>query len=382
MNLKTQIKDELWLTISNSYEAENYRNAILDAMQYLSDLLREKSGSDNDGAKLVADATGGNNPKVKINKYQTQSEQDEHSGLHQILLGMYRGIRNPRSHEQITDNKNDTDRIIYFIDYLISILDEAKSPFNLEDFIEQRVFDENFVQSEQYADLIINEIPIKKRLDVLIEIFRKKTEGDGNKLQIISFQLFDIISDDDKQVMLKIISDSLKTVNSEDEIRRTLQLLPTDLWLELEEVSKMRIENILIESISQGYISNENLTGGALGTWARRFLKHFTLQDEVSDTIIAKLSDKNELEYVLEYFFAEIPEFMDDESYRRYSFIHSISHVISNGDTSQNLRGRIRSKLMDFPDDWKEKFTERLKNAKNEDGTPFTLEMTVDDIPF
>lgn len=105
MNLKTQIKDELWLAISNSYEAENYRNAILDAMQYLSDLLREKSGLDSDGAKLVGDALGTSNPKIKINKYQTQSEIDEHKGILQILTGLYMGIRNPRSHEKTTDKK-------------------------------------------------------------------------------------------------------------------------------------------------------------------------------------------------------------------------------------------------------------------------------------
>ncbi len=64
MNLKTLIQDELWQAISKSYESGNYKNAITDAVQYLTGLLREKTALDLDGIKLVGEALGGDTPSV------------------------------------------------------------------------------------------------------------------------------------------------------------------------------------------------------------------------------------------------------------------------------------------------------------------------------
>jgi len=44
MNLKTRIDNRLWQFIQNNYESEDYSGAILDAIHYLSNLIREKSG--------------------------------------------------------------------------------------------------------------------------------------------------------------------------------------------------------------------------------------------------------------------------------------------------------------------------------------------------
>lgn len=81
MNLKTHIHPQLWLAISNTYEAENYSHSILDAIHYLSDMLREKSGQDGDGQSLVGKALGGKSPILRINKLQTESERNVQKGL-------------------------------------------------------------------------------------------------------------------------------------------------------------------------------------------------------------------------------------------------------------------------------------------------------------
>jgi hypothetical protein len=65
MNLKTLIREDLWQEISNSYEAENYKNAILDSMHYLSNILREKTGIDSDGVNLIHQSLSGESPKLK-----------------------------------------------------------------------------------------------------------------------------------------------------------------------------------------------------------------------------------------------------------------------------------------------------------------------------
>jgi len=89
MNLKTHIRPELWHTIANTYEAENYSHAILDAIHYLSDTLRAKSGVDGDGASLVGQALGGKAPRLRVNKLQTETERNVQKGLQQILRGLY-----------------------------------------------------------------------------------------------------------------------------------------------------------------------------------------------------------------------------------------------------------------------------------------------------
>src|ERR1700759_2453879 len=111
MNLQTHIKNNLWLAIQSTYEAGNYSHAVNDAMHYLSNVLRERTGVDGDGAALVGQALGGDSPRLRINKLQTETEKNEQKGIKSILRGMYQAIRNPRSHEQIEDKQEVADSI-------------------------------------------------------------------------------------------------------------------------------------------------------------------------------------------------------------------------------------------------------------------------------
>jgi uncharacterized protein (TIGR02391 family) len=66
MNLETKLDPRLWDAIRETYETRNFTSAILDAMHFLSDLLRERTGLESDGAALVGEAFGGNSPKLKV----------------------------------------------------------------------------------------------------------------------------------------------------------------------------------------------------------------------------------------------------------------------------------------------------------------------------
>jgi hypothetical protein len=74
MNLQTHIRPELWLAVASTYQAGNYGPAIVDAMHYLSDILREKTGVDGDGTALAGQALGGDSPRLRLNKLQTETE--------------------------------------------------------------------------------------------------------------------------------------------------------------------------------------------------------------------------------------------------------------------------------------------------------------------
>lgn len=96
----------------------NYTGAIIDSIMYINNRIREKADLQNDGISLVGAAFGGNEPKIKLNKLQTESEHNVQKGVEQILRGIIQGIRNPRSHEKFDDSLEHANSIILFISYL------------------------------------------------------------------------------------------------------------------------------------------------------------------------------------------------------------------------------------------------------------------------
>jgi uncharacterized protein (TIGR02391 family) len=369
MNLKTHIRTELWLAISNTYEAENYSHAILDAMHHLSNVLREKSGVDGDGVSLVGQALGGSPPRLRVNKLQTETERNVQKGLEQILRGLYQAIRNPRSHEQIEDTKDTADAIIYFINYLMGILHESEEPFTVPKFL-SRVLDPDFVELDQYAELLAAEIPVNKRTDTLIEMYRMKRAGDGQKLKYMVRAIIQQLSDDQVTDFLAVVSDELQITQYSADIRVTLQILPPDLWPRIDEAARLRVENKLIKSIEEGELaldSGEPYEGrGAFGTWAMDFLEHFKLKSRVRRVLLDKLEDEDfsVRSYVAKYFMSVLPH-VCDTSYQRDRFVKAISDAARAGD--YQVRDGLAHSIWSFPDDWRDAIFESLKDLKESD---------------
>lgn len=81
---------------------ENYFHAVQEAVKGVFDRLKELSGQNIDGNKLVtATLLRGNqhSPCLIINNYQTESEQSEQHGFASLLNGIYGMFRNPTAHE-------------------------------------------------------------------------------------------------------------------------------------------------------------------------------------------------------------------------------------------------------------------------------------------
>lgn len=67
MTVRNEIDVELWEVIQKNYESENYTGAILDAIFKLTDTIRNKTGLEGDGASLIGQAFGGDDPRIKLN---------------------------------------------------------------------------------------------------------------------------------------------------------------------------------------------------------------------------------------------------------------------------------------------------------------------------
>lgn len=390
MNLQTHIRPDLWLAIANIYQVKGYSNAILDAMHFLSDVLREKTGVDGDGATLVGQALGGDSPRLRINKLQTETERNIQKGLEQILRGLYLAIRNPRSHEQIDDTEDTADSIIYFINYILSILDKSEEPFILRKYLE-RVFDEDFVSDDRYAELLADEIPVNKRTETLIEIYRRRMEGDGDKLAYIVKAIICKLTNEQLTQFIAVISDDFKTIQDEDFIVLALQIIPPNLWLSISEVARLRIENKLLGSIKEGevYLVIEEAKG-VLGAWARRFLEFFTLKAKAYQILLDKLedTDSDDRRYVMKFFLGVLPQTFT-EKLQVSRLIEAISKAIRNGEW--DVRKRLIDVIHNLPESWQKEFVENLKDLTDRDypetyltdGTPFLKgEIEGDEIPF
>lgn len=184
MSLSTNMDPRLWASLQNAYEAGNFTSAILDSIHFLSELIRNKSGLDSNGNNLVGAAFGGQNPIIQVNAGYTESQKDEQRGTEQLLRGLYTAIRNPRSHEKRTDPCETADVVINFVNNLVGVIDKSRSAFDKQDIV-GRVFDKHFAHTDKYADLIVERVPQRKRLEVLLDVFEHR--GEGNTKNIVFF---------------------------------------------------------------------------------------------------------------------------------------------------------------------------------------------------
>ncbi len=375
MNLETEIDPELWKTIQTQYEKQSFTDAIKDAIYYLSNLIRERTGLENDGISLIGQAFGGNAPILKVNQMQTESEINIQKGVEQILRGIYQAIRNPRSHEKYTDAKEDTDSIIVFINYIIKVIIQAKSPFSKEEFL-KRVFDPNFVKDSSYAELLLKQIPQKKLLEVFIEIFRKKQDGKRDNLKVFISSLIVRLDPSQLKEAFKIVSEELMNSSDEATLRAILGIMPSDSWGQYDLIGRHRIENMLIKSIEGGKYDKKakKCFSGAFGTWVTNIKSdHFLRKDDLIFTISNKLYSDNDSEkdYVFEYLFSRLREYTDPlDDYLAGSIIYGLN----NGD--ERFQAALRNFKM-LPQSWQKAFRDSYSNFKKKEIT-----RDEEDIPF
>jgi len=80
---------------------DNYFHAVFEATKSVAEKLRKKTGLTSDGAELVRDALGigkAGYPRLAFNSLSTESERSEHSGLMNLIIGLFGAFRNTTAH--------------------------------------------------------------------------------------------------------------------------------------------------------------------------------------------------------------------------------------------------------------------------------------------
>lgn len=316
MNIQTRLREDLWEAVRSSYTKGNYSGAITDAMLHLSNMVRERSGVDGDGTALVGAVFGGADPKLKVNSLRTETERNIQKGVEQLLRGLYQAVRNPRSHAKVEDSEEDADAIILFVNFLLGIISRAKAPFSQSAFMD-RILDPHFVPSEEYAQILVGEIPERFRLDLMLEVWERRNETNENHRQFISLLMAEL-SEADRQTCYDTISELLK-YRADDTIRAVLAVLPEGAWKNIERSAALRTEHRIARNITEGQYSSKNpraLRGG-LATWARRHFPHFHDRASIYKALVRKLGSGNQEEedYVLEFFFNSLDDLADEPGF-------------------------------------------------------------------
>ena len=388
MNLETEINSKLWKVIARHYESKSYKNAILDALHYLTDIIREKADVEGDGAKMVNAAFAGTSPRIRINKLQSQSDKDAQLGLFKILEGLYIGIRNPRSHEQSEDEQTTADTIILLINYILGVIDTSKGPFVLDDWL-NRIYDPDFYPSKRYAEILVTEIPPKKYINTFIELYRNRLKVDGQNLSIVFTALINKIGKDNISEVLDVISDELRSETKVRALTHFFQCFPSNLWPLIAEDARLRIENKLLLSVKNGSVKPEFDENGdktyntreALGTWATKIINYMTAEHKAQfyEILYNKCGpEEGECEYVIKFFLEQLPEIEKHVPYYNKfepepnSIFQSL--YIHYHDYSPRAQSMLDESIYSLPETWKPIIEEQRKKMLKE--------ISPEDIPF
>jgi uncharacterized protein (TIGR02391 family) len=365
MDLQKEIAPELHTAIKVHYEAGLFSNAILDAMKVLTELIRSKSKLDGDGANLVGQAFGGNAPPIKISPMQKVSEIDEQRGFEQLLRGFYIGIRNPRTHENYTDKKKECNAIILFVNYLIDVINSARSFFVLDEF-KKRIFDPLFVEKSEYAELLVAEIPQDELVNVTISILQDRNQGDAQKLGYFFDAIFNKAEIEQQQLIMKVFSNELKTAQSDSEIIGLIRFINPPLWSMIDEDTKLRIENRIIASVKEGYLIDGICKKGALGTWGNSLGQYFKLKQDLARALIDLLQPNWYTQnYVGEYYLA-YPDTIVTGDRLIENCCENLAYA-TLGNNAKILKAGLSKYFSSLPKKWCELYIEKALRYKDKD---------------
>lgn len=111
---------------SDRYRAGHYSDAIEAAVKALNNLVRLKSGLDEDGSTLMQKGFGGAAPLLRFNDLADKNDEDEQKGFMMMFSGAVAGLRNPRAHKLMKDDPERALEFIAFVSLLAKPLDGAK----------------------------------------------------------------------------------------------------------------------------------------------------------------------------------------------------------------------------------------------------------------
>lgn len=317
MEIEKRLRPDLWKSIRAHYERTDFTEAVRDAVLYVCELLREKSGiEDKDGTKLVEAALMGTNPAIVVSKNETTTEKDFQQGIGFSFKGIMQAIRNPLSHEKTEYSQEDAEAIILYINFLLNQVDHSGG-FSKIESITNLLYDEDTPSSEEYAELLLKEVPIKKRYDLLVELYNDRTNLRQHSLKNFISKLYDSLSKASKSDFTRLLNTSLLTCKDDYALRMYIHYFMEKTYQDLDKLVQLRIESFLFKAVRAGKMVTKSdpktkkperdcISEATLATWiVNPDLVHLLGNaDKILDELVRKIQmcNEDEEEFVFEYF--------------------------------------------------------------------------------
>jgi hypothetical protein len=229
---------------------------------------------------------------------------------------MYKLIYNPRYHEEIPDSEQVADTIILFTDYLLGFLGKLNPSFTVSQFT-RLVLEDQFVPDPQYASLLVNEIPVRKRLDTLVTIYRNRDLKRSNNIRSVIHSILEKLSKSQVEDFFSVVSDELMKTTDEEDIYLQIKIIPHDMWPQVNKLARMRIENWLLElleDVSYKQINGEQANKTAL-MCINGIAKYINQKDRLQTAIINQIISGrfNDHNFITGYFADVLPNIFGNE---------------------------------------------------------------------
>lgn len=316
MKIDIRIREDLWKAIEAHYERNDFTEAVRDAVFHMSEVLREKGGiEDKDGSKLVDAALLGNNPAILVNKNETTTEKDFQQGIGFAFKGIMQSVRNPLSHESFQYTQEEAESLILYINFLLNQVDKSGGSTKIDSVIEL-LLDDDFTDTQEYAELLLKEVPLKKRYDLLLELYQMRAKLPRNRLRYFLAALFASLTKAAKIDFIRVVSSSLLKCKDDKDLRMYCHYFMKETYSEIDKLAQLRLENMIMRSIENGKVEykcdeeGNDVAGcnakGTLATWIANAdkLKLLSNKNEIIQKLFSCLmsNDKEQENYVFEYF--------------------------------------------------------------------------------
>lgn len=109
------------------FRSGNLRNAVLDGVTAVFDMIRARTGLDLDGKALVTQAFSLQKGSLIFSDLESESGKNDQVGFMQIFEGIYTGVRNPKAHTLDHDlNVQKAGQYLVILSLLARRVDESK----------------------------------------------------------------------------------------------------------------------------------------------------------------------------------------------------------------------------------------------------------------
>jgi len=219
-----------------------------------------------------------------------------------------------------------------------------------------KLIDPDFVETEQYVEALLEEVPDGAAADLL---YLLADEGTFEyKHQYFVEGLWQKISKPDRQrflVKLSTILDEQIPKGHWWPPLRILRAIGASNWTELTKIVRLRIESLIIKDILAGYkdIYGSRLQkGGSLGTYSITYWKYFSDKKSLAANLISMLHQSWYTQnYVASHFMYMIPKLAIVTDMRQ-EFIDAFSVAINNDAKT------VINNLTKLPQEWQDEIME------------------------